>query len=190
MRAQSSPDRGGVLVVGILLILAGLGAFALRQAGFEFANLDWEAAWPLFVIVPGLVLLAASVIPPAPRGVGLAIAGSIVTVVGIVLFYQQTTEHWESWSYAWALVGPGAAGLGLLVYGLLFRQGDLIGAGLRLMAISAVIFVVGFWFFETIFQTGRVPADLETWWPLALIGVGILVLIGGVFGPTRRHSNI
>ena len=52
---------------------------------------------------------------------GFAIAGSIVTTVGSVLLYQQTTGHWESWAYAWALVGPGAAGLGMLVYGLLFR---------------------------------------------------------------------
>jgi hypothetical protein len=190
MNAQSASDRRGILVVGILLILAGVGLIGLQGAGFKLGNLGSGESWPIFVIVPGLVLLAASVLPPAPRGVGLAVAGSIVTVVGLVLFYQQATDHWESWSYAWALVGPGGAGLGLLIYGLLFRQGDLVGAGLRLVLIAVVIFALGFWFFETIYQSGRVPAALETWWPVGLIGLGLLVLTGGLFGSGRRHGHI
>ena len=39
---------------------------------------------------------------------GLAIAGSIVTVSGLILLIQDATAHYESWAYAWALVFPGA----------------------------------------------------------------------------------
>jgi len=190
MNAQPSFERGGVLVLGILLILAGLGAVALQQAGVDFGRYVSEAGWPFFVIVPGVVLLASSVLLPAPRGVGLAVAGSIVTTVGLVLRYQEASDHWESWAYAWALVGPGGAGVGMLLYGLLFRQVDLVGAGLRLVAIAAVIFVVGFFFFESVFQSGRVPAGLETWWPLGLVALGVVVLIGGLFDSTRHRGHV
>jgi hypothetical protein len=143
----------------------------------------------LFVIVPGLVLLGASVVPAAPNGVGFAIAGSIVTIVGLLLAYQEATDHWESWSYAWALVGPGGAGVGMLGYGLLYRQADLVGVGVRLVGISLAIFVVGFLFFESIFDNGRVPTDLGTWWPVGVIGLGVLLLIGAVLDPSRRRDG-
>lgn len=188
MNVQAPPDRRGALAVGFLLILAGLAALGLRQAGFDIDDEFFETGWPLFVIVPGLGLLAASVVPAAPKGVGFAIAGSIVTAVGILLFYQQSTGHWESWAYAWTLIGPGAAGLGLLGYGLLYQVRDFVSTGVWLVAISAVIFVAGLWFFESVFGTGRVPVDLDTWWPIGLIGLGIVVLVGGTVRSARRHQ--
>ena len=186
MNAQLSSDRRGALAVGALLVLAGIVAIVLRQAGFDLEDEVLETGWPFFIIIPGVVLLGASVFPEPPKGLGFAIAGSIVTSIGVLLFYQQATGHWESWSYAWALIGPGAAGLGLIVYGLLFRDRDLVSTGAWLALIAGVIFVVGFWFFETIFQSGRVPADLETWWPFGLIALGIAVLVGGALRSTRR----
>ena len=188
MQPQSSPDRRGIVAIGTLLILLGLAAFALQTAGYDLADAASGDGWPILVIVPGLILLTAAFVTPVPAGVGLAIAGSIVTTVGLVLFYQQQTNHWESWSYAWALVGPGAAGLGMTAYGLVFRQSELVRGGLALAAIAAVIFVVGFWFFETLYDSGRVPAELETWWPVALIAVGAVVLIGGMVESSRRHQ--
>ena len=50
-------------------------------------------------------------------GSGLTVAGSIVTMVGLVLLYQNATGNWKGWAYAWALVGPGGSGLGMLLYG-------------------------------------------------------------------------
>jgi hypothetical protein len=187
--AQSPSDRRGALTVGALLVLVGIAAIVLRQAGFDLGDEFLETGWPLFVIVPGLALLTASAFPAPPRGLGFAIAGSIVTSIGLLLFYQQSSGHWESWSYAWALIGPGAAGLGLLGYGLVFRLRDCITTGAWLMTISAILFVVGFWFFETIFQSGRVPVELETWWPVGLIGVGVAVLVGGAFESARRRHT-
>lgn len=188
MQAQSSPDRRGIVAIGSLLILLGLAAFAVQVGGYDLVDAASGDGWPIFVIVPGLVLLTAAFVTPVPRGVGFAIAGSIVTTVGLVLYYQQATEHWESWSYAWALVGPGAAGVGMLAYGLVFRQPELVRGGLGLAAIAAVIFVIGFWFFETLYDSGRVPAELETWWPIALIAIGVAVLIGGMVESSRRHG--
>lgn len=179
----------GLAVVGTLLVVAGIGWFVARELRFDPFAAIADRGWPLFVIIPGVILLTSSLIPKPPHGVGLAIAGTIVTTVGIVLFYQQSTGNWESWAYAWALVGPGAAGVGMTLYGLVFRQRDLLLAGARLVAISAAIFIVGFWYFETIFATGNAPIDLGTWWPIAIVVVGIAALIAGLSGRGRGMTD-
>jgi hypothetical protein len=163
-------------IVGIVLVAVGLAAFALRQLGVDLADVVGDGGWPLFVIVPGLILIALAVMPAAPNGVGFAIGGSIVTTVGFILLYQQATGHWESWAYAWALL-PAAAGAAMTVYGWATGHSELTSVGLRLAAIGALLFAVGFWFFETIFDTGRVPFDLATWWPVVPIAAGVVLTV-------------
>src|SRR4026208_157867 len=155
MESKTSAVRwSGLAVAGALLFCAGVAWFVRRALGFDPLAAAANAGWPYFVIIPGVTLLVLSLVPKPPRGVGFAIAGALVTTVGTVLLYQAATGRWESWAYAWALVGPGAAGLGMLAYGLLFRQRELLPAGARLVAIAAGLFVVGYWYFETVFATG------------------------------------
>ena len=189
MRSRTSVRRAnGLAVAGAVLVVAGVGWFVAREIRLDpFAPIA-DAGWPFFVIIPGVILMLSSLIPKPPGGVGFAIAGSILTAVGLVLLYQEQTAHWESWAYAWALVGPGAAGLGMLVYGLIFDQRDLVSAGLRLATIAAAIFVAGFWFFETVFATGRAPVDLGAWWPVAIIVAGLAVLAIGLASGGRRNE--
>jgi hypothetical protein len=190
MRSKTATERqGGLAVLGVILVIVGVGWFVLREFQIDpFAAIS-EAGWPYFVVFPGVVLLLASLVPTPPRGVGFAIAGSIVTMVGVVLLYQQTTGHWTSWAYAWALVGPGAAGLGMVLYGVLFRQRDLLAAGARLVAIAAAILAVGYWYFETIFATGQAPVELAAWWPLVLVGIGLAALVAGLLSRGSRTSE-
>jgi hypothetical protein len=190
MQARNSVQRwGGLTVLGTVLVLVGVGWFVLRELRIDPFEAIADAGWPFFVIIPGVVMLIASLVRTPPHGVGLAIAGSIVTTVGAVLFYQQATGNWESWAYAWALVGPGAAGLGMAVYGLIFGQRDLLAAGARLVAIAAAIFAVGYWYFETIFATGRAPLELGQWWPVVVVGSGLLALIAGFLGRGSRNGE-
>lgn len=179
----------GLAVVGALLVCAGVAWFVMRELRFDPFAAVADAGWPYFVIIPGVTLLVLSLIPKPPRGLGFAIAGAIVTTVGTVLLYQATTAHWESWAYAWALVGPGAAGLGMLAYGLLFRQRELVPAGARLVAIAAALFVAGYWYFETVFATGRTPIDLGVWWPVVIVAVGLAALVSGLAGRGRGATD-
>ena len=176
---QIQPRTSAAGVAGILLVGIGIAALGLRQAGVDFDDVVAAIGWPSFIIVPGIALLAIGLVTPPPRGIGLSVPGSIVTTVGAILLYQQATGHWESWSYAWALI-PGGAGLGTILYGLLHRQRDDLANGLRLVLISSVVFAGGMWFFETTFATGRAPFDLSMWWPVVLIGVGVLVMLNSV----------
>lgn len=177
----------GRVAFGLVLVLVGAAVLVLRQMGTDVIAAIEPAGWPFFVIIPGVVLLGASLIPTPPRGVGLAIAGAIVTTIGTMLFVMQLNEWWQSWAYAWALI-PAGAGVGSLLYGLYGRQRDLVGNGLRLIAIAGVLFLVGAWFFETTFATGRAPIDLSTWWPVIVIALGVVAVIGGIVAPSRRDQ--
>ena len=93
---ETGRERG--VAAGIVLVVAGGVVLAARQAGFEVGNLVADGGWALFIIVPGLALLATAFVPTPPQGLGFAIAGSVVTTVGLILLYQETTETWESWA--------------------------------------------------------------------------------------------
>ena len=141
--ARPTERRGGVML-GILLIALGGFFLAERVVGFDLA----VYGWPLFVIVPGLVLFAGALATPDVRaGAGLATAGGITTMVGLVLAVQNATGLWATWAYAWALVGPGGSGVGLFLYGLLRGQSDLVTAGLRTLGVALALFA-GFGLFR------------------------------------------
>ena len=169
---ESSRARG--TVAGLVLLAVGGVALAARQAGVDLGNVV-DGGWPLFIIVPGVALLAAAIVPAPPDGLGFAIAGSIVTSVGAILLYQQTSGDWESWAYAWAVI-PLAAGSGMFVYGFLTGHRDIAGTGVRLAAVAGVLFLVGSWYFNAVFETGRTPVDIGTWWPVVVLGIGLFIL--------------
>ncbi len=116
-QTQSNEARTG-LVGGAILV--ALGALFLAQELFSFD--PGRYGWPLFIIGPGLLLFAGMVL--GGRGAGdFAIPASIVTTVGLILFTQNLTGHFQSWAYAWTLVAPTAVGLGLALYGFLYYIG-------------------------------------------------------------------
>ena len=178
-RPERSRARGAV--GGVVLVTVGVLALGARQAGFELGNLV-ESGWPLFIIVPGIALLAAAFVPSPPDGLGFAIAGSVVTTVGGILLYQENSGNWESWAYVWALI-PTAAGIAIAVYGLLTGHRDIAGNGLRLAAVAGVMFLIGAWYFSAVFETGENPIDVDTWWPVAVVVIGAFVLGRAVLMP-------
>jgi LiaF transmembrane domain len=181
---QSVGHRSGAspAVLGLFLVIVGVIALFVRQLGIDLFEAIGAWSWPFFVIVPGLVLMGAALLPAPPRGLGFAIAGSVVTAIGVLLLYQTRADHWESWAYAWAII-PMAAGIGTFLYGALIRASRLIGAGLRLITISTILLVVGWWFFEGIFAGGRPFAGIDSWWPLGLIALGAVFVAGSFRGP-------
>jgi hypothetical protein len=182
------PD--GRLALGSALIVLGGAALALQLAGIDLARQLGGSGWTLFVIVPGLLLLLGAILFPA-AGLGLAIAGSITTVTGLLLLYQDRNDHYESWAYAWALLAPGAVGVGHVLHGLRTRQREMTVNGGRMIAAAAVIFVIGALFFESLFDRGRIPFDVGDAWPwLLVVGGAVLVLLSLVgSGPARDRPR-
>ena len=161
------------IIVGTILILVG-ALFLLVQFFPGLAiNLDIGRQWPLIVVsVGGLFILSAFLGAPT-----LAIPGSIVAGVGGILYVQNLTNAWSSWSYVWALI-PGFVGFGLILSGLLgHRRRTSWREGSRLLLISAVLFTIFGAFFNGL-------GDLGRFWPVLLIGLGIWML-----WPRRSQSR-
>ncbi len=170
----------GTTWLGGILIALGLIFFVSQQINIDLS----EATWPLYVIAPGVAALAFGL--TQARGSGLTTFGSIVTLVGLVLLYQNATDHWESWAYAWALVGPGGSGLGMLLYGTRSRDAKMARDGFWQILSAVGIFVVAFVFFEGVIGISGRPLPLPEWGlPVAIIVIGILVLLRGL--TTRRE---
>jgi len=174
-------ERRGPVVLGVILVLVGAVFLATNVTGFEL-----DAAWPLFIIVPGLILLAASFAAGGEAGGGLAITGSIVTTVGLILAVQEATGLYATWAYAWALVAPGSVGVGMLLFGSFTGRQDLSTAGIRLAGIGLALFIgFGLFFEGVIGLSGAGTPPLEGLLPIGLIALGAILVVGSVVSGRR-----
>jgi hypothetical protein len=161
-------------VVGLFALLIVLSGIDLTQNG-----------WPLFIIIPGLTLLVVGFIS---FGAVATVPGGIVTTLGLVLAYANSTGDWPVWAYAWALVIPGGIGLGVYLQALRDHDHAALRNGRNLLFISLMIFLIGFVVFESILGiSGRDyfgnfgKAAL----PALLIIVGAILLVRSIQA-TRR----
>src|SRR5215207_4641431 len=146
---NQSNNRGlsGVFIgLGVLLIVMGVLFFVGQAVGFDLGPFGW----PFFVIIPGLAVTGAGLAAGGLTGERITPLGAAVTMVGVILLYQNTADHFESWAYAWALVFPTSIGLGRIIYGSLKERKDMVASGGRLALIGAALFLLGAFFFELI----------------------------------------
>lgn len=172
--AERGVGEHAAVLFGIVLVIAGTLLTGLQLTGVRL----FEVSWPVVVIVPGLLLLVAAFSVPPGRGLGyLAIPGCIVLVTGVVLEVQAVTGDWQSWSYAWALVAPGAVGLGLLIAGMRERAAGVRKAGALLIAIAAALFATAEWLFVRVLQVGGPGLA----YPFGLVFPALVVVFGLYF---------
>ena len=166
--------------LGLLLVGAGALFLLARFSVFDFG----DVAWPLFVLVPGVLLLALAL-----RGgerAALAVPGAVVSAVGLILFWQNATDRFETWAYLWALIPAAAAGGAWLSAHLRHDGGDT-GAGAarkaraRRDATRALGLLAVFAIFFEVFIFGGLASVLggvlgSALLPLALIALGLYLL--------------
>jgi hypothetical protein len=184
---RGGPDgRLGTAVFGTLLIAVGIAFFVAQSLNFDWA----KTGWPLFVIVPGVLMLLGGLAIRSEGGLGLAIPGAIVTTVGLVLAFQEATDAWASWAYMWALVAPGSVGVALVAHGLLHGNRDLVDGGLPTIATGLGLFVGFGLFFENVLDIDR-EASVDVMrevMPIAAIVLGALIVLINLL-PGRRESK-
>jgi hypothetical protein len=169
---MSSQRNAGSLVGGGLLIIFGLLALVGQLfRGFNF----WNTFWPFFIIGFGLLFFVGMF--AGGRSVsGLAIPGTIVTTIGLMLFYQNISNHWESWSYGWTVILM-AVGLGIFIMGAWGQNASQRTAGLRVLRIGLIMFVIFGAFFELIFTSGMPFGLRSIIFPAALILLGLYLIL-------------
>ncbi len=174
----------GEIIIAIVLIGLGFLFLVGQLLGISLIGIFW----PFFIIVPGLLLFGAMILGGKSAG-GLAIPGSIVTMVGLILFYQNITGHWASWAYAWALIFPTALGIGLMIHGAWSGAKQTLAHGQRLATTGLIIYVIAAVFFELILNISGSPLN-KVLFPLLLIGLGLYLLFGrGILTFRRRTSG-
>jgi hypothetical protein len=179
MSNQSNNQGLSVIFIGLGVLLMVLGGlFLMVQAvGFDLGPL----AWPFFVIVPGLAVFGAGLAIGDPTGERITPIGAALTTVGVILLYQNAADHFESWAYAWALVFPTSTGLGQMIYGSLKGRNEMIATGGRSALMGAALFLVGAFFFELVVGISGLGIGFGRLdWPLGLVVLGILLLVGGL----------
>lgn len=186
---SGTDGRTGTLALGVLLVAAGLFFFASQQLNFDFGRYGW----PVYIIVPGLFLLVLGLAIPNEGGLGAAIPGAIVLTVGLVLAFQEATDTYASWSYAWALVAPGSVGAAMALYGLLHRRWDMLDAGLRTAAVGLGLFVGFGLFFENVIGIDDVHPNtiLRDGMPVLAVALGVLLVLWNLIprpGTSRRSE--
>ena len=158
---------GAIIVLGLLLLLG------------RVIDLDLGTLWPLFVIIPGVVILVSG-LAAAPGGAGTAatVTGSQLTGLGLLLLFQNLTGLWQTWAYAWALVWPMSIGLGLTARGGLSGDDKTARDGAKTAMVGFLLFAAGFAFFEGILNISGsslgVVGDYAL--PAVLIAVGLVVI--------------
>jgi len=184
---MSSKRNIGSLVGGSLLIFFGI--LALVGKVFQTFNF-WEILWPFFIIGIGALFFVGMF--AGGRSVsGLAIPGSIITTIGLMLFYQNITDHWESWAYGWTVILM-SVGLGIFIMGIYGQNESQRSSGLRVLRLGLIMFVIFGAFFELIFTSGMSFGLRSIIFPAGLILLGLYLVLsrsGLLLGRSEETSS-
>ena len=173
-----APQRrgGSSAALGIVLVVVGIFALLVVMSGVDLT----ENGWPLFIIIPGLTLMVVGFVS---LGAVATIPGGIVTMLGIVLAYANSTGDWPIWAYGWSLVVPFGIGLGMYLQALRDHDQTALRTGRTLLFIGLMIFLIGFVLFESILGiSGRdyFGPYGKAALPALLIIVGVILLVRSV----------
>ena len=177
---QTNRSNPGTLVGGIFLIAFGLLALSLRLLRF----VDWGLLWPLIVTGFG-ALFFVTMLAGGKLFAVLAIPGTFIGGIGLIMLFQSITGRWEMLSYLWTLIIL-FLGLGIYIMGFYSGDGNQRQSGVRVMKAGFLLFLIFGTFFEMIFS----PFNFALF-PLLLIGMGAYILLrrAGPFGSDNNHPS-
>lgn len=152
------------LALGLILLIAGGWLLVTQQVPAIQTWMEANFSWPMWIIGAGALVFLIGLITGTPD---MSVPASIIAGVGGILYYQNMTNDFGSWSYMWTLI-PGFVGVGTILTGLLGeRTRRNIGHGLRLLVTSAVLFLIFATFFGGLDILGEYGLPV------------ILILLGG-----------
>ena len=179
-------DSGG-LVFGLLLIVVGAAFLVTNVTGFDFG----KYGWPAFIIVPGFLLLVFGLAIRSEGGLGAAVPGGLLLSTGLLLAFQDATDSYATWAYAWALVAPGSVGATLFLFGLTHARFDLIDSGLRTAAVGLGLFIGFGLFFENVIGLGEGShtTALRDAMPFLAVAMGVVIVLINLLPSSGRRES-
>lgn len=171
--------------------LIGLGIIFLLGQLFEFSVMRY--LWPVLIMAAGALFFIGMVAGGRSLG-ALAVPGSVIMTIGVILFIQNVFGIWSTWTYAWALIISGA-GVGLVIFGYWSQLPDLSRAGRVVIIIGLALFLI----FGLFFELGATLLGMDSpggiVWALVLILVGVYFVVApalrgrlGEGGPVTRST--
>jgi hypothetical protein len=177
---QANRSNTGTLIAGTLLIVFGLMALA----GQVFDLIDWGFIWPFIVIGFG-ALFFMGMVAGGRQAAPLAIPGSIISGIGLVLLFQNITGHWESMSYFWTLIIL-FVGFGIYLMGRQNGDEKQKQSGFGVMKVGFILFIIFGAFFELIFSSfGNMLFPIL----LILLGAYLVLSRSGLFGTKKVDES-
>lgn len=174
------------VVTGVILVVIGAAVLLERLLERQLGT----PSWPAWIIIPGIAMLLGSLVIPPRGGLGLAIPGTIMAIVGGILWVQDAYGLYATWAYAWALVAPTGPGVAMLVYGAAQRDGDLVRDGFRTTLTGLALFAGFALFFEGVVGiSGHPIANLGEILPFVLIFLGAIQVVLAFTGKGRRRER-
>lgn len=168
---MSTPRNTGALIGGVVLI--AIGVLSLLSQLFSSLNF-WGFIWPFFVMGFG-ALFFIGMFAGGKSVSGLAVPATIISTIGLILFYQNISGHWESWSYAWTVI-LFSVGLGIFIMGLYGDDEGQRNSGKGVMKVGAIMFIIFGGFFEMIFSAGARFGLRQFIFPALLILLGLYLI--------------
>lgn len=165
-----------LMIAGILMFIAQLNDY------------DWlGVVWPFFIILPGIPMLYVALNSKRESTIRLIFPGMIVTGTGILLLYQAITEHWHSWTYAWALYAV-FFGIGLYYQGKRLDNKADRSMGRNLILGGTGVFALLWMLFEGVIFSGTFTGAIGYALAAVLFGSG-LVWGGYALRQARSHAR-
>ena len=183
---MSNKRISGSLVGRIILIVLGfLSLFGQILRGFPFLSYLWP-----FIIISFGGLFFVGMLAGGRSMAGLAIPGAIISGLGLVMFIQNLTGYWESWAYSWTVILV-LVGLGIFIMGLYTEDIHHRQAGIRVMKVGAILFIIFGGFFELIFTAFRPYGIQQYIFPVLLVALGgyLVVVRSGLFSSRHIDAN-
>ncbi len=162
----------GALIAGSILIVFGLLALLGNLLnGFDF----WGTLWPFIIIAFG-GLFFVGMFAGGKSVAGLAIPGSIIGGIGLMMLIQNLTHYWASWAYSWTVILI-LVGVGIFIMGVYSNDTYRRQSGLRVMKVGAILFIIFGGFFELIFSSLRLNGAGQYIFPALLILLGVYLVV-------------
>lgn len=160
------------VALGLVLIITG-AYFLTRQFLPQLPLWDLlDLSWHFYIIAAGILLLLIGILSGVPS---MAVPAALVSGIGALFYWQDMTDNWESWAYAWALI-PGFVGIGTILQGLLGEQTrQSLRQGFNLVIVSLILFSI----FASIFGGWQI---FGPYWPVLIILLGLWMILRVLIG--------